>query len=130
MRAGVVKKTPSFQNQEEAGELGERGPRCADGVVGWDGVGVRWHAPRPGAQTHQGFQLALRQQLVLGARAPEGELLQQLGEASFEHSERVQAPRPASRPAGGRLCLRPSVPGVAGAGCARPSLPGQAQVTR
>lgn len=105
----------------------ERGLRVGWGAVG---AGVRAHGPRPVAQAHQGFQLAPLQRLVPVARAREAEFLQELGEARPNHGERAAAPRSTCSPAGGRPCLRVSVPGEARVGSASPSLLGQVQVTR
>lgn len=83
------------------------------GRVAGGGGESRSLAPSRVVQTHQGFQLAPLQRLVLVARAREAEFLQEPGEACLDHGERAEAPRPASCPAGGRPCLRISVPGKA-----------------
>lgn len=107
-------------------------PLRDDGILGWGEVGWRVGSPvlRPVGQTHQGFQLAPLQRLVLMARAREAEFLQELGEACLNHGERAEVPRPAAGPAGGRPCVSVSIPSEARPGSAFPSLLGQVQVTK
>lgn len=127
-RAGVATKT-LFSRTRRWRAGWRSAPRGRDRGVGCGGWRVRSHAPRPGVQTHRGFQLAPLQPLVLMARAGEAEFLQEPGEACLDHGERAGAPRPASCPAAGGPCVRVRIPGEAEAGCARPSLLGRGQVT-
>lgn len=82
------------------------------------------------AQTHQDFQLAPLQRLVQVARAREGEFLQELREASFDHRDQAEPPNSASRPptaAPARVPRSLAWPGLAAraqTSRARPGLPG------
>lgn len=94
------------------------------------GRGAKSHGPRAVAQTHQNFQLAPLQGLVQVARAREGEFLQELREASFDHDDQAEPPRSASRPpaaAPARVPRSLAWPGLAAraqTSRARPGLPG------
>lgn len=102
----------SFQSQGQEDELREGSRRR----WGAGGRRVKSHGPRRVARTYQDFQLAPLQGLVQVARAREGEFLQELREASFDHGDQAKAPRSASRPPAAapvRVPRSPAWPGLA-----------------